>query len=260
MRLTVLGCSGSFPGPTSPASGYLVEAEDDTGRTWRLVLDLGNGALGPLQRHAPLRAVDAILLSHLHADHCLDLCGYYVFLKYQPSRDERTPIPVHAPTGAADRLARAYDLDPDPGMTGEFTFVTWAPGRPVRVGPFTVTPSPVLHPVEAYAMRVEGPGEDGGRVTLTYTGDTDTCAGVLEAARGADLLLAEAAFEEGRDADRGIHLTGLRAGELARDAGAGRLLLTHLPAWNDPGKALDDARLAFAGPVDLAAPDAVHVV
>jgi ribonuclease BN (tRNA processing enzyme) len=73
VRLTVVGCSGSFPQPDAAASCYLVEADDDAGRTWRVLLDLGSGALGPLQRHADLHALDAVLLSHLHPDHCIDL-------------------------------------------------------------------------------------------------------------------------------------------------------------------------------------------
>ena len=75
MRLTVIGCSGSFAGPLSPASSYLVRADDATGRTWNLLLDLGNGALGALQRHLDLAALDAVAISHLHPDHCSDLLG-----------------------------------------------------------------------------------------------------------------------------------------------------------------------------------------
>ncbi|MCB0895289.1 MAG: MBL fold metallo-hydrolase, partial [Nocardioidaceae bacterium] len=69
MRLTIVGCSGSYPGPEAPASCYLLEADDAGGRTWRVLLDLGNGALGALHRYADPLAVDAVLLSHLHADH-----------------------------------------------------------------------------------------------------------------------------------------------------------------------------------------------
>src|SRR5580698_10882582 len=90
MRLTIIGCSGSFPGPESPASSYLLEAEG-----FRLVLDLGNGALGVLQRHASLYDIDAVALSHLHADHCLDMCGYWVARRYGPGgpqpRSRATP-------------------------------------------------------------------------------------------------------------------------------------------------------------------------
>ena len=106
MRLTVVGCSGSYPGPESAASCYLLEAEHD-GRTWRIVLDLGNGALGQLHRYADPLAIDAVLVTHLHADHCLDLCGYYVLRKYHPSGPQPR-IPVWGPEGTAERMARAY--------------------------------------------------------------------------------------------------------------------------------------------------------
>src|SRR5438034_3220093 len=79
MRVTVVGCAGSFPGPDSPASCYLLEAEG-----FRLVIDLGNGALGVLQRYAGLFSIDAICLSHLHADHCIDLAAYWVARQYAP--------------------------------------------------------------------------------------------------------------------------------------------------------------------------------
>ncbi|WP_235737832.1 MBL fold metallo-hydrolase [Nocardioides alcanivorans] len=84
MKLTVVGCSGSYPGPDSPASCYLLE-EEFAGRTWRVLLDLGSGALGSLHNFVDPLAIDGVFLSHLHADHCLDLCGYYVLRRYHPS-------------------------------------------------------------------------------------------------------------------------------------------------------------------------------
>ena len=86
MKLTVVGCSGSFPGPDSPASSYLLEEEG-----YRAVLDLGNGALGALQRYASLDAVDAVLVSHLHVDHVIDLCSYYVARRYRPATNGDQP-------------------------------------------------------------------------------------------------------------------------------------------------------------------------
>jgi ribonuclease BN (tRNA processing enzyme) len=148
VRLTVVGCSGSFPGPHSAASCYLVEADG-----FALVLDLGNGAIGPLQRHVDLRQVGAVALSHLHADHCLDLCSYYVARRYDP-RGAPSRLPVFGPSGTADRLARAYDMNPDPGMHGEFAFTTWQAGTTYDVGPFRVRVEHVEHPIEAYAMRI----------------------------------------------------------------------------------------------------------
>jgi ribonuclease BN (tRNA processing enzyme) len=101
--------------------------------------------------------------------------------------------------------------------------------------------------------------EHGGRV-LAYSGDTDACPALEELAKEADLLLAEASFQEDRDEVRGIHLTGRRAGEAAAAAGARRLVLTHIPVWTDVDVVLEEARGAYAGPVEPARPGAVHEV
>ncbi|MDY6055702.1 MBL fold metallo-hydrolase [Micrococcus sp.] len=263
MRLTVIGASGSFPGPGSPASCYLLTAqgpaEDGGTRPWRILLDLGNGALGVLQRHIRLDQIDGVLLSHLHPDHCMDLCGLHVAVRWHPDGWSRGRIPVLGPAATADRLAEAYGMDPDPGMHPDFAFTTWRPGHTETLGPFSITPHPVRHPIEeAYALRVsaEVTGEDGTVRTrvLTYSGDTDECEGLVEAARDADLFLCEAAFHEGRDdALRGVHLTGLRAGQAASQAGARSLLLTHLPVWNDPAATVREASAAYDGPLSVAA-------
>lgn len=260
LRLTVVGCSGSYPGPDSPASCYLVEAPDGAGGTTRVVLDLGSGAIGPLQRHVDPRALDAVLLSHLHADHCLDLMGLYVMQKHHPGGPTGRRVPVHGPAGTAVRLARGYDMTSPDAMSAELDVQEWVPGRTVRVGSLGVTPYEVRHPVPAYALRVVWVGPDGAERVLVYSGDTDTCPGLDQAARGADLLLCEAAFVEGRDTARGIHLTGRRAGEVATSAGARSLLLTHVPSWNPPGVAEREARAVFAGPLATAAPGGVHPV
>ena len=251
MRLTVVGCSGSYPGPESPASCYLLEEERE-GRTWRVLLDLGNGALGALHRYADPLAVDAVFLSHLHADHCLDLCGYHVLRRYHP-RGPQPRIPVWGPTGTADRMARAYDLPPDPGMREEFDFHEHA--DPVRFGPFTVTAVPVVHPVPAFALRVEA----GGR-TLTYSGDTGACESLDRAATGADLYLVEASFRDGVDNPPQLHLTGSEAGASATSAGVELVLLTHVPPWHDPRHALDEARTTYDGKLGLARAGETHEV
>ena len=103
MRLTVIGCSGSFPGPESAASCYLVEANG-----FRLVLDMGNGALAALGRTIDIYSIGAIALSHLHPDHCLDLCGFYVLRKYHPS-GQQPRLPVYGPSGTGERMTRAYE-------------------------------------------------------------------------------------------------------------------------------------------------------
>jgi ribonuclease BN (tRNA processing enzyme) len=248
VKLTVIGCSGSFPGPESPASCYLLEApyDDGTGeRTWRVLLDLGNGALGRLQQVVDPLTVDAVLLSHLHADHCLDLCGYYVMRKYHPD-GPRPRLPVWGPSDTANRMARAYDLPVDPGMRHEFDFRAYD-GKPLRVGPFTVDAIPVEHPVEAYGLRVTC-----GSTTLAYTGDTAPCEALERLAAGVDLLLAEASFRDGDQNPPEIHLTGADCGRLAAAAEASRLVLTHIPPWFDKAEMLAEAKAEWDGKAELA--------
>jgi ribonuclease BN (tRNA processing enzyme) len=251
VKLTVIGCSGSYPGPDSPASCYLLEQEHE-GRTWRVLLDLGSGALGFLQRRTDPLGIDAVLLSHLHADHCLDLCGYYVLRKYHPDGSQPA-VPVYGPAGTAGRMARAYDLPEDPGMTLEFDFRTWTSGEPARVGPFTVQPIRVEHPVDAFGLRISA-----GGALLAYTGDTGRCEQLESVARGADLLLAEASFHEEAANPPGVHLTGGDCGRLARDSGAGRLVITHVPPWYDPEDMLVAAQKVWDGPAELARQGATY--
>jgi ribonuclease BN (tRNA processing enzyme) len=244
LRLTVVGCSGSFPGPQSPASCYLVEADG-----YRLLLDLGSGALGDLARHTDISAVDALVLSHLHPDHCMDMCGYYVARKYRPEGPAPV-IPVYGPVGTAARMANAYGLPEDPGMSGEFDFRTLEPQAVFELGPFRLRVDRTVHPIEAFAIRVE----QGGK-TLVYSGDSGVCDALVKLAEGADLFLCEASFHDGRDFAPEVHLTGRQAAEHAARAGVPRLLLTHIPPWNDPARTLAEA-MDFEGRVDLACPGA----
>jgi ribonuclease BN (tRNA processing enzyme) len=253
MRLTIVGCSGSFPGPDSPASCYLLDAPYD-GRTYRLVLDLGNGALGHLQRYVDPLDVDAVALSHLHADHFFDLASFYVYRRYHP-KAPLPRIPVVGPDGTATRLARAYDLSDQPGMTEEFAFATWPPDGLVELGPFEVRARRVAHPVEAYGMRISMDGS-----VLAYSGDTGPCAALESLAADADLLLAEAGFVESADNPTDLHLTGRDAAEHATRAGARRLLLTHVPPWHDPAEVFADARPGFDGPMELVRAGATYEV
>jgi ribonuclease BN (tRNA processing enzyme) len=246
MMLTIIGCSGSFAGPGSAASCYLVEADDAAGRTWRILLDLGSGALGALQEHADPDAVDAVFFSHLHPDHCLDLCGYYVMRKYHPG-GALPPIPVWGPAGVAARMTRAYDLANEDDMSGEFDFHEYE--GPIEIGPFVVEPVRVAHPVPAYAFRVTANGH-----TLAYTGDTGPCDALDRLSEGADLLLAEASFHHGAANPPDVHLTGHQAGEVAARNGVPRLVITHVPPWYDVDDMLAEARLTHDGDVSAAAP------
>jgi ribonuclease BN (tRNA processing enzyme) len=246
-RMTVVGCSGSYPGPDSPASCYLVQAELD-GRTWNVVVDLGNGALGALQRYIDPLDVDAVLLSHLHADHCVDMTSYYVLRKYHP-RGQQPKIPVWGPSGTDLRLANAYDLPREPGMREEFEFHIY--DGPFSVGPFAIEAFPVDHPVEAYGMRISVETA-GGRRTLAYSGDTGPTPSLLDIAAEADLFLSEASFRHGDDNPPSLHLTGTECGETAAKCKSKRLVLTHVPPWHEPQGMLAEAVAVYDGPTELA--------
>jgi len=238
MKLTVLGCAGSFPGPESACSSYLVEAEG-----FRLLLDFGTGSLSGLQRYATITSVDAIVLSHLHADHILDACSYVVVRRYAP--DGPYPrLPLYGPAGTAARLAAAYGEGP---LDDVYDFRELRPGT-LSVGPFTLTVDRVNHPVETYGMRVE----HGGRV-LAYSADTAPCEALLRLAHGADLFLCEASYPDGAQNPPDLHLTGREAGEAATKAGVGRLVLTHLvAAWCSESNVIESASAAFTGPLEVA--------
>ena len=244
MRLTVLGCAGSFPGPESACSAYLVEAEG-----FRLLIDFGSGSLSALQRYAGAGAVDAIMLTHLHCDHMLDACTYIVVRRYAPG-GPMPPLPVYAPLGAAERISAAYSADNEP-VDDVYTFYGLQPGT-FPIGPFTVTADRVNHPIETYGVRVE----HNGRV-LTYSSDTAPCEALLRLAQGADLFLCEASYLDGVPNPPDLHLTGGEAGEAATKADVGRLLLTHLvPTWVSEASTVEAASAAFAGPVEVVRPGA----
>jgi ribonuclease BN (tRNA processing enzyme) len=255
VRLTIVGCSGSFPGPDSPASCYLVEAEG-----FRLLIDLGSGALGAVQRYTSLYEIDAVCVSHLHADHCLDLCDYSVARRFHPD-GPKPPLPVYAPPQAALRLGLALGADPvagaeqDPyhGITEIFSFTTITPGV-MEIGPLRVTAAHMNHPVETFGFRLEHRGR-----SLAYSADTGQSDALVELARDADVLLCEASFVEPADdgappLPEDLHLTARQAGQHAARAGVGQLVLTHLVPWNDQSRTLDEAGQAFTGPLSLAAP------
>jgi ribonuclease BN (tRNA processing enzyme) len=216
VRLTIVGCSGSFPGPDSPASCYLVEAEG-----FRLLIDLGSGALGAVQRYASLYEIDAVCVSHLHADHCLDLCDYSVARRFHPD-GPKPPLPVYAPPQAALRLGLALGADPvagaeqDPyhGITEIFSFTTITPGV-MEIGPLRVTAAHMNHPVETFGVRLEHRGR-----SLAYSADTGQSDALVELARDADVLLCEASFVEPADdgappLPEDLHLTARQAGQHA---------------------------------------------
>lgn len=240
MRLTVLGCSGTFPGPASPCSGYLLEHDG-----YRLVIDLGAGALGQLQRHIGLLEVDAVYVSHLHADHCIDLVAYSYARRFHPAGIPPV-LPVYGPVGTRRRIFDSYEAPPSHGLEDVYDFREVAPGTR-ELGPFTVTAARVNHPIECHGLRIEA-----GSRALAYSGDTGESEALIGLARDVDVFLCEASWASAADNPPDIHLSGRQAGEHAAQAGARRLLLTHVVPWADAETILAEAAHSFPGPTDLA--------
>ncbi len=240
MKLTTVGVSGSVPGPDSPGSCYLVQADG-----FSLVMDLGNGAWGPLQRVIAPDQIDALLLSHLHADHCADISALAVHLRYGLGQPPAAALPVWAPAGAGPRLA-AISGDTADHLRGVLEVTEMSEGTHT-LGPLSLTLTRVAHPVPAFGVRIEHAGG-----VLVYTGDSGPCRALEELAVGADVLLAEAglAVQPGNPPD--LHLTGADAGRLAAEAGVRHLVLTHIPPWNSVAEARQEAARAYEGQITVA--------
>ena len=247
MRLTVLGCSGSVPGPGTATSGYLIEAGDV-----RLVIDLGNGVLAQLQMVCDPFDMTALMLSHLHPDHCADVTALILIRRYHPNPPFDTQaqrLPVYAPSEAPTRFAASHApseaerLETD--LSDIFDFRPLAAGT-FQIGPIEVTVARMAHICEAYGFRITY----GGR-SLVYTGDTARCAALDELATNADTLLAEASWESQGNYPGNLHMTGRDAAEVAKAAGVQRLLLTHVLPWTDRNAVLEGAAKTYSGPVEL---------
>ena len=259
MRLTVLGGAAAGGNPGQGTSGYLVQS-----RGAAIVLDLGFGTLAELRRHTNVRDLDGVVISHLHLDHLLDLLALRYALAYNPHRTDRR-VPVWLPPGGTVFLDRLADALADDGEGGHFFAETFEiavfdPGRPLGVGPFTVTFRPTVHYVPCWAMRVED-GDDSG--ALAYTADTGPSADLLPLISDAAVLVTEGAARDPLPADhpesftaRG-HLTPSEAGQLARDAAVDTLVLSHLWDEHGPERSRRKAAEAFDGRIVVARPGTV---
>ncbi|MFG2720848.1 MBL fold metallo-hydrolase [Streptomyces sp. NPDC048416] len=250
LRLTVLGSATPYASVDNPCSGYLV-----SGGGTRVWVDAGSGTLAGLQRHARLDEVDAIWISHLHADHSADLLTAYYAALFADIRLS-APIPLYGPPGIADRLAHFLTNGPTRSpVESAFAVHELHDGHRARVGAFTLTSRAVAHGVPAFAVRIESEGR-----SLVYSGDTAPCAGLTRLAEGCDVLLCEAESDHAPGEGSQVHHTPEDTGDTAAAARAGRLIVTHVGRFLTPEQAVARASARYAGPVDYAAPGATFPV
>ncbi|MFC5185781.1 MBL fold metallo-hydrolase [Actinomadura harenae] len=250
LTLTVLGSATPYPAPDNPCSGYLLTAGGT--RVW---VDAGTGTLAELRRHVRLDELDAIWISHLHADHTADLLTAFYGALYADVRLP-APIPLYGPSGIADRLAGFLtNSSRRSPIEDAFAVEELHDGHEARVGGLTLTSRAVSHGMPAFALRAEAAGR-----ALAYSGDTAPCAALTELADGCDLLLCEADSAEPVGGDERVHHTAGDAGDTARATGARRLLVTHVGPSLTPAEAQEHAVARYDGPVGYAAPRSVHTV
>ena len=240
MKLQVVGSSGTFPVPGRPASGYLIEQSGT--RVW---CDAGPGTFVNLPVDSYM--IDAIVISHQHPDHCTDLFTAFHTWTYCP--DPRKGVPVYAPEAVWDRVSSFLDGGQGSRLRETFDFTPVWTGDVVEIGDLSVSFVEMDHSVPTVGSRWEAENR-----TLFYTGDTGPGGDWRDLARGADLMLSEAAYQERGEDDYPHHLTSAEAGRFAREVGAGRLVLTHIPPYLDVSRSVSEAETSFDRPVSVAVP------
>ena len=249
-RLTVLSSTAGR------SSGYLLEA---AGR--RVLVDCGPGAVAALASHGGPEGLDAVVVTHAHADHCLDLMGMGYALRCPDPLDRRIPLLLpESMTVVARRFDDLFGVPTSATMARpidqSFTLRPLALARPEPVELFpglSLEAFPARHAVESAALRFTASG-----AVVTFSSDTTWTESVVAAASGAGLFVCEATYLEADEAtlERNGHLTARMAGRLARESGARRLLLSHLSYPTDAARALADAGEAYDGsdPIEVATP------
>jgi ribonuclease BN (tRNA processing enzyme) len=264
MQLTVLGKSPAWQDAGGACSGYLVE-EGET----KVLIDCGNGVFAKLRERVDYVDVDAVLLSHLHADHFLDLVPFSYALTYAPRQQ---PVPVdgwpgtdeparpelHAPHGARDTFRQVVGAWGNEDLIEKaFDLREYDEDDTISVGPVSVSFQGVPHFTDTYAMRLSS---SNGAGQIVYGADCSPTDALTAFASGSDLMLIEATLPRPeRTGERG-HLTPREAGEHGREAGVRRLVLTHISDELDSEWAREEAASAFQGPVEVAREGAVYEV
>jgi len=247
VKLTIVGSASAYsmqPGRSS--SSYLVEEADTA-----VVLDLGQGSFSELWRYRSPAAVAAVLISHMHADHNVDLIPLRLWARY--ANDGRGPA-LYGPTHLRERFAEFQGPYGEP--TTELDYFHELAGGPLsedelRVDDLSVKPGRVTHIPDSFAFRVAA--ANGSGPGLVYSGDCGVPDDLLPLIAPGDTVLCEAGFGLERQVD-GIHLTAQEAADVARRGGADRLILTHILDKNRTPETLEVASAAFGAAVSMAEP------
>jgi ribonuclease BN (tRNA processing enzyme) len=249
MDLTVLGCSAGCPVADNPASGYLIHHDE----TW-VWCDAGSGTFLALLDEVDPDDLAAVVITHIHSDHCLDLFALYGYLEHGPGHGG--PVPVFVPEQATEHLAAFARAGPGHRFRQVLAFSEVGDGATAAIGEITMRFATSVHPVPALSVRFEA-----GDRSLVYSGDTGPGGGVERLAPGADVLMCEATLQgPGAVRDYPFHLTAEEAGAIAAGAAVDRLILTHLGPTLDPRRSVAEAAGTYGHVPELAHPGAVFTI
>ncbi|GMA51222.1 hypothetical protein GCM10025857_25790 [Alicyclobacillus contaminans] len=235
MKIHVLGYWGTYPAPGEATTGFLVETDGE-----KVLLDCGSGVLAQLFKLCGVESLSAVVVTHHHYDHTADLGVLsYALLKARVNQTRTTPLPMYMLEGPAGLMR---DLRTEPLADVRRIDAT----DTVHIGELTLTFAPTVHPVKCLAVRFEHQGK-----VFVFSADSSVCQPLRTLAHGADLFLCEASMYDGEEtvAKRAGHMTAGQAGQLAREAGARRLALTHYPHEGDLERLVAQATEAFGQPV-----------
>ena len=240
MELTVLGTSGTWPGPGGATSGFLVQHDG-----FNLWVDAGTGTFARLQQHIAVADIHAVLVTHAHPDHFVDLYSCFYARHYGGLGTDS--LPLVCPQDFYGHFGELVSEDGKDVAAQAFEVRATNPGTAYDLGPFRVEAFEMAHVgVSALGFRIEAEG-----ASLAYTGDAGPSDDVVKLARDADVFLSEATWQDQENL-LPFHLSARQAGEHAERAGAGRLLLTHIWPTLDAATSLAQAAEAYRGPVELA--------
>ncbi|MEK5067414.1 MBL fold metallo-hydrolase [Sporosarcina sp. FSL K6-1508] len=236
MKITPIGIWGGYPKANSATSSFLIEHDG-----FHCLIDCGSGVLSSLQNYLPLEKLDAVVISHYHADHIADL-GSLQFSRIINFYlgNQAPPLPIYGHMEDQENFEKLSYQDQTMG-------IGITEDRVVQIGPFDVSFCRTIHPVYCLAMKFTV-----GDRSIALTADTEWRDELVDFARGTDLLISEANLYEEHLGKAPGHLAGSEAGKLAKLAGAKQLVLTHLPLHGNINEILDAAVAIYDGPAELA--------
>ncbi|MDX8045637.1 MBL fold metallo-hydrolase [Gracilibacillus sp. S3-1-1] len=241
MEVIPLGVWGGYPKANSATSSFLVKENG-----FNLLIDCGSGVLASLQNYVSIQELDAVIITHYHHDHIADVGAlYYAKLIQNQLSNETKTLPIYAHTKDSQFRAMQYEGHMEAKDLEEAS----------KIGPFTISTTPTVHPVYCLALRLEVNGK-----SVVFTADTGWTERFISFAQKTDLLVSEANLYQQYEGKIAGHMSGRQAGMLAEKAKIKQLILTHLPHFGDVQDILEEAQKEYTGDAQIAKVGSMYTI